>query len=541
MLPARRTELPILRWSLLAVILLAEILTLSIAFDAGTVALDSGWPATIIYRAPYFLRSGLVLLIVVGGLGIWRLKTEIRAAVSRTSTRAAFLWLVPQLLAFGLFSLTTQIIFARPGRGEAIQSWDLAAWVLTGFLTIAFWAAALISPRYWPALAKRGRGVLGVGLLATSIVFLAALILQRGWDFLSGPTLYVAEWLLGLVANDVICDPDRRVLGTDNFYVTVSAPCSGYEGIGLILALLLVYYWIFRRDLRFPQALILVPIGVIAIWLANAVRIAALIWIGDRISPELALGGFHSQAGWLGFSAVSILLIVVGHRCLRCGPSEQRVSSPQAPPTVAYLTPFLLALAFAIVAEALLTEPGTLYPIRAVGVAAVLCLFWRSYTWTDDFHRSGARHVIEAVAVGGVVFIVWTLLARFGLAGGENSETMTVPAGLSQWSRPMWIGAWIFGYCVITPLAEELAFRGYLARRLIDIDFTAVSPRQFTWLSFLVPSIAFGLLHGEWVAGCLAGMIYAGVVYRSGQLRNAVIAHSVTNLLMAMRVLATSS
>ena len=38
----------------------------------------------------------------------------------------------------------------------------------------------------------------------------------------------------------------------------------------------------------------------------------------------------------------------------------------------------------------------------------------------------------------------------------------------------------LFGSSIVVPVAEELAFRGYLLRRLIDADFTAVSPRQVT-------------------------------------------------------------
>lgn len=534
---ARRTELPILRWSLLVAILLAEILALSIGFDAGVMAVDSGWPALVLYRSPYLLRSGLVAAIVVAVLSLWRLNIEIRAAASRSSARAACLWLLLQLAAFGLFALTTQSVFERPGRGETIRLWDLGAWAITGFLTFALWAAAVISPCFWPSLARRGRGVFAIGLVVTGVAFVAAAAVQRGWDFLSGPTLLTAQWLLRFVAGDVVCDPEQRLLGTDNFRVTVSAQCSGYEGIGLILAMLLAYFWIFRRDLRFPHALVMVPIGVGAIWLTNAARIAALIWIGSRVSPELALGGFHSQAGWLGFATVSILLIIAGHRCRFFTTRTRDASAPLVSPTLAYLAPFLFSITILIVAEAFLSEPATIHPVRTVGVGILLMLLWAHYEWTNDAPRHHARHVSEAVAIGGAVFVGWVALTRLGLAGGESLEVAPIPNGLTPGTRLFWIWAWVIGYCVVTPFAEELAFRGYLLRRLVDFDFRSVSPHRFTWLSFLISSIAFGLLHKEWVAGSLAGMAYAGVVYRSGQLRSAVIAHSVTNLLIAARLL----
>jgi CAAX prenyl protease-like protein len=51
-------------------------------------------------------------------------------------------------------------------------------------------------------------------------------------------------------------------------------------------------------------------------------------------------------------------------------------------------------------------------------------------------------------------------------------------------------------------------------------------------------SIAFGVLHGRWVAGILAGMIYAAAQYRRGEVSDAIVAHAVTNGLLAVWVLA---
>jgi CAAX prenyl protease-like protein len=99
-----------------------------------------------------------------------------------------------------------------------------------------------------------------------------------------------------------------------------------------------------------------------------------------------------------------------------------------------------------------------------------------------------------------------------------------------------WLISRAVGSVVVVPVAEELAFRGYLLRRLIDADFTAVSPKHFTVSSFLISSIAFGGLHGRWLAGILAGMIYAAAQYRRGEISDAITCHAVTNGLLAAYV-----
>lgn len=96
----------------------------------------------------------------------------------------------------------------------------------------------------------------------------------------------------------------------------------------------------------------------------------------------------------------------------------------------------------------------------------------------------------------------------------------------------------VVGSVVTVPLAEELAFRGYLARRLIAADFEDVSAIHLTWLSVLLSSVLFGAMHQQrWLAGTLAGVLYALVFRRKGELSHAVLAHATTNAMIAAHVL----
>ena len=88
------------------------------------------------------------------------------------------------------------------------------------------------------------------------------------------------------------------------------------------------------------------------------------------------------------------------------------------------------------------------------------------------------------------------------------------------------------------PITEELAFRGFLIRRLISRDFESISLRTFTYFSLLLSSVAFGLLHGNrWFAGTVAGTLYSIALLRRGRIGDAAVAHATTNALLAMWVL----
>jgi CAAX prenyl protease-like protein len=88
------------------------------------------------------------------------------------------------------------------------------------------------------------------------------------------------------------------------------------------------------------------------------------------------------------------------------------------------------------------------------------------------------------------------------------------------------------------PLAEELAYRGYLMRRLQSEGFERTPYAAVRWPALGISSLAFGVMHGAmWLPGTLAGVAYGLLARRSGGLGGSVLAHSLTNALLAACVL----
>src|SRR5262249_30080120 len=102
-----------------------------------------------------------------------------------------------------------------------------------------------------------------------------------------------------------------------------------------------------------------------------------------------------------------------------------------------------------------------------------------------------------------------------------------------------WLAFRVIGAVLVVPLAEELAFRGYLMRRLIAPAVDEGPPGEFSLLSRVASSGLFGALHGRaWAAGTLAGVVFALALYRRGRLGDAVLAHATANGLLAAGALA---
>lgn len=208
--------------------------------------------------------------------------------------------------------------------------------------------------------------------------------------------------------------------------------------------------------------------------------------------------------------------------------------APAADPTTAYVAP-LLMIALATMITGALSEGGfdRFYAVRVLGAGAVFWCFRHQYGALRGFCSW------HAVAAGSAVFAIWTALEPAPSSTAAAAAVADALARLPRAGAWAWLAARCIGSVIVVPLAEELAFRGYLTRRLIANDFQAVPEGRFTGPSFLVSSLLFGLLHQRWLAGTIAGMAYALVYYRRGKLIDAIAAHAITNLLITISVCAT--
>jgi len=465
--------------------------------------------------------------------------------------------IVGQTISFaGVFATLTWLAAgATPTMFGDIGSLPAAAVPAVGWLVFSL---ALIAPRLG----------LVIQLLSTAALFAAFALTawnigdltKNFWNLSSGTTMRLVELLLGPFADGPVVRPDQFVIGTDTFQVSISAACSGFHGIGLITALLAGYLWWFRRILRFPQALLLLPLGVVLMWLANVLRITALILVGIWMSPDIAVDGFHSVAGWIAFLSVGLGLIWGASQMPfftqpdgLSPPTEwaTRSLATSAPPAIPVdgcgplpthlssttcLLPFLTLTAVTMLAQAFTSGFDILYPVRVIATAGMLWSLRHDLPWRT------CRISPVAVAVGVVAFALWMLLAPAAAASSSAATVRQDPLQLSQPWQIIWLLFRLVGSTVTVPIAEELFFRGFVTRRCISADADSVPLGAFSWFSFLVSSVAFGVLHGDaWVAGVVVGMLFAMALYRRRCIVDAVVAHATTNALLSGYVIATGS
>lgn len=469
-----------------------------------------------------------------------RLKFILSDLTGQSSEYRWSFWFVFHLLAFAAFVVVTEAIFGIPSNPARLSAPWFAGWFALASATLLLWLLTLAPGHFWMRLFSREHTALIMGCVLGICASMLIGMLHRQeaplgqiqfWNSLATPTLQLAHLLLGCVYSDLVYQPGSFILGTAAFQVEISYACSGIEGIALITISLAFYLWLFRKDLRFPQAFWLFPLGIIVTWLANSVRIAMLIAIGTSFSPDVALQGFHKQAGWIAFTLITVGAIALSNRMrfFTVTKTDLPVIRASKPLAVALLVPLLVLMAATMVTSAFSSGFDVLYPLRVMATAIVLWYFRKSYkslSW---------KWTWQAPAIGTAVFIMWMLLEP-----NVDSSKTALSQGLAELtseSAAVWLVFRVIGSVITVPLAEELAFRGYLTRKFIAKDFENVPLGQFSWFSFMLTSVLFGLLHERWVAGTLAGMGYALALYHRRQLSDAVVAHMTTNALIAIFVL----
>jgi hypothetical protein len=215
---------------------------------------------------------------------------------------------------------------------------------------------------------------------------------------------------------------------------------------------------------------------------------------------------------------------------------------------LARVIPFALYMAFVAVLEIpslLGNEPLStafilgLYPVKIALVCAALAAFRKSYTDLDWGSLRQATPTALSVVTGVAVFILWINLDLPWAVQGEMTSFDPTQAA------PGWAHALIFarvtGAVIVVPVMEELFWRSFLVRYLIDRDFMAVRAGTFTPFTFTATAVLFGLEHQLYLAGILAGLAYNTIYRKTGSLAQCVLSHAVTNGLLATYVLTTQN
>jgi CAAX prenyl protease-like protein len=216
--------------------------------------------------------------------------------------------------------------------------------------------------------------------------------------------------------------------------------------------------------------------------------------------------------------------------------SDRRDTDRRA--TAAYIAPFLVYVGLMGIEHAAKLPVQVFYPIRCTVSAAVLLLLSRPLL---SLRPSRA---LASIALGVAVFLIWIgpdlLFSYRHFWLFENSLF-----GSAASSAPPELRASLafrivrtLGSTALVPIIEELFWRGWLMRWLIDNRFLKVPLGTYAPSAFWLVALMFASEHGPyWEVGLAAGVLYNWWTVRTHNLADCILAHSVTNGLLSAYVL----
>jgi len=232
--------------------------------------------------------------------------------------------------------------------------------------------------------------------------------------------------------------------------------------------------------------------------------------------------------------------------------------SPAWHPLAAFVLPFVVfAVATSIESmESLKAWYPLLYGMKT---AAILGVLWWGRRYYPAWSTKGLGIGLVFGLVGGVAWIVlctWNLEnSLLPAVLGTLGEWLNMPS-LADWLKPgSRVGynpfvelspaaAWTFtlirlvGLVIVVPIMEELFWRGFLNRIIIDENWQKVAWGRITSISLAIVTVAFVAVHAEWTAALVWGLGIMFVYWYTRNLWACVVAHAASNAVLGYYILA---
>lgn len=205
-----------------------------------------------------------------------------------------------------------------------------------------------------------------------------------------------------------------------------------------------------------------------------------------------------------------------------------------------YVAPFAVFIAFLTLNSFYRLPDLADQIVRIAIIGAVLLLFSRGVI------SLRAPHWPVSLLLGVAVFALW--IAPDLLFPGyrqhwlfQNALTGSTHPALSAAAQasPAILILRALRAFIIVPIVEELFWRAWLMRWLINSDFEKIPLGRYVPAAFWVTAVLFASEHGSyWDVGLAAGVIYNFWMVRSKSLGDVILAHAVTNLCLSIYVVA---
>ncbi|MCA9249889.1 MAG: CAAX prenyl protease-related protein [Phycisphaerales bacterium] len=213
-----------------------------------------------------------------------------------------------------------------------------------------------------------------------------------------------------------------------------------------------------------------------------------------------------------------------------------------ARPELPYIAPFMTFLALMAVGQ-FFEGPQHLpwlYTLRTVGALVVSLIFWKY------FPPLGKPHILLSVVLAVVSTAMWIYVHKWFAAQSWYPKTQIMGTDAEPkdyyncyeqlgrgWALWLFLIVRIGGASIVVPIVEEIFWRGFVLRVLIDSRrFETVPLGMYTLRSFIICSVASALEHPMWEVGILCWLFWNLLFYWKKSLLFMMVMHGLTNFML---------
>ena len=163
-------------------------------------------------------------------------------------------------------------------------------------------------------------------------------------------------------------------------------------------------------------------------------------------------------------------------------------------------------------------------------------------TWRDFAPRPGVGSILLAAGIGLLVTLLWVGLDRYYPRWGETGARASFdPNALPEAGRYAFLAVRFFGLVLLVPAIEELFWRSFVIRWIIDPDdFRRVPIGRVTPLAAAATAGLFALEHpAEWLPALITGALWAGLLRQTKSVSACFVSHAAANLALGIYTLIT--
>jgi exosortase/archaeosortase family protein len=285
---------------------------LALLITLGAVAADQFISPTLYSSSPLWATAACMVLV-------WR-RGEVGFERETGARSLIFSFVRTALFAGAHVLLVSAARLLHGALGPIAGTFSFAGWFTAGLkLSVLLPTLLLLPLRQWKILA-RVYAAEGIAALLVLFTFFPGRILTSIWPWYGQVIgrlvfFFSALFVHGLTYTSAFTPTIR---GPD-LDVTILLACSGISGIELFDYLFAFVAFLDWNRLRKGHALIAYLAGIVAMFVANGLRISSFVILGNRGFAD-TVARFHLSAGWIFFSVAFLAYLSLTYRKLLRSP-----------------------------------------------------------------------------------------------------------------------------------------------------------------------------------------------------------------------------